>query len=108
MIVAFGGRRHRALQQWKMLQLSKDLLSVFLVRFSRVVRTMRQIRQSIFDETGCTASAGASNNMLLARCASYRILSCRFVSYHVARARLLRYQCTSTYQPNVRKPQRQQ
>eukprot|EP00752_Nemacystus_decipiens_P004206 g3844.t1 len=29
-----------------------------------------RIRQSIFDETGCSASAGASNNMLLARMAT--------------------------------------
>lgn len=28
-----------------------------------------KIRRSIFEETGCTASAGASTNMLLARCA---------------------------------------
>lgn len=34
-----------------------------------------QIRQSIFDETGCSASAGASNNMLLARYAFFRIVS---------------------------------
>ncbi|CAN0527114.1 unnamed protein product, partial [Scytosiphon promiscuus] len=26
-----------------------------------------QIRRGIFEETGCSASAGASNNMLLAR-----------------------------------------
>lgn len=30
-----------------------------------------QIRRRIFEETGCSASAGASNNMLLARCVEH-------------------------------------